>query len=191
MRTPCIGGPSPWGPIQSMDEKAEGIVEVSTAGHGGVWLSYDRRAEMPEPLRTCPTFAASPNNPHGCWYEEDEDVVLVVLAFPKLWPAQVVWNIMQAPRFLRPEVNAAVSKWRHSPAVHYAEDIAKTWEDEHTGWWYPGGGSSDGDGWRFWYTQVGTGDQALRHTKDYPTSPIVKELPGEPIKVNRAAGRGA
>ncbi len=37
---------SPWGPVQDSTELADGIVEVSTASHGGIWLSAYRQREI-------------------------------------------------------------------------------------------------------------------------------------------------
>lgn len=70
---------TPWGLWQEMKEKAEGIVYVTTASHGGYWVSPERYKQMPEYLRT-KSFAGEG------WYEEDCDWCLVVLSFPDLFP---------------------------------------------------------------------------------------------------------
>ncbi len=75
--TPRVGRSCPWGVIQSADEIAPGIVHVTTAGHGGYWLSPERRADMPAEYRSIPTFAG------GNWFEEDCDWSLVALSFPE------------------------------------------------------------------------------------------------------------
>ena len=59
-----------WGPIHSADQLLPGIWHVTTASHGGIILSDERQAAMPEALR-----AASPS------YEEDVDWALVHLGF--------------------------------------------------------------------------------------------------------------
>lgn len=51
---------SPWGAIQDKRELAPGIWSVSTAGHGGIKLSRERNAAMPDYMRN-----------EGGWYEED------------------------------------------------------------------------------------------------------------------------
>jgi hypothetical protein len=51
---------SPWGAIQDKRELAPGIWTVSTAGHGGIKLSRERNAAMPDHMRN-----------EGGWYEED------------------------------------------------------------------------------------------------------------------------
>jgi hypothetical protein len=51
---------SPWGAIQDKRELAPGIWSVSTAGHGGIKLSRERNAAVPDYMRA-----------EGGWYEED------------------------------------------------------------------------------------------------------------------------
>jgi hypothetical protein len=58
-RCPCPKT-SPWGAIQDKRELAPGIWTVSTAGHGGIKLSRERNAAMPNYMRN-----------EGGWYEED------------------------------------------------------------------------------------------------------------------------
>lgn len=55
---------SPWGPVQDSTELADGIVEVSTASHGGIWLSRERQKE----IRYKENFLGSAE-----WWEEDCD----------------------------------------------------------------------------------------------------------------------
>jgi hypothetical protein len=43
--------PTPWGSSQSSRELAPGIVRYDTASHGGYYLSPERVAQMPAPLR--------------------------------------------------------------------------------------------------------------------------------------------
>jgi hypothetical protein len=72
--TPIEGSPTPWGPVQQFEELAPGIVQVSTAGHGGIWVSAERLEKMPV-KRTA--FS------QGGWFEEDVDWALVAIAFPE------------------------------------------------------------------------------------------------------------
>ena len=51
---------TPWGSPQDIEEVAEGVLRVSTAGHGGLRLSRERWAEIPAAVRDTmltPTFA--------------------------------------------------------------------------------------------------------------------------------------
>lgn len=70
---------TPWGASLSSKKYAPGIIEYSTASHGGFHLSKSRQKLMPSCLR----------NDNG-WYEEDCEWCKVVVSFqeffePKLW----------------------------------------------------------------------------------------------------------
>lgn len=75
-----VGGPSPWGPIESVMVIDSGICAVTTAGHGGIWVKDDKLREMPWELRCLKSKYAPPG-----WYEEDCDWAIVVAAFPHLF----------------------------------------------------------------------------------------------------------
>lgn len=68
--SPCPAT-SPWGAIQDKRELAPGIWSVSTAGHGGIKLSRERNAAMPDYMRN-----------KGGWYEEDCEWAKVAVVFP-------------------------------------------------------------------------------------------------------------
>ena len=65
---------TPWGPSQSATIHADGIVEHSTAEHGGFHLSMDRNAQVHPMLRS-----------EGGWYEEDFAWSIVAITFPDLF----------------------------------------------------------------------------------------------------------
>lgn len=67
---------SPWGAVQHITQIAEGIVSVSTASHGGIKVSDERLALMPENMRST-TYSG------GGWFEEDCDWCLVAVTFPE------------------------------------------------------------------------------------------------------------
>jgi len=73
---------SPWGHIQTRETLAPGIVAVTTASHGGIWLSWSRHKQVKE--RFGPTFAGGP------WYEEDCDWARVAVTFPEAFTADAV-----------------------------------------------------------------------------------------------------
>lgn len=62
---------SPWGAIQDKRELAPGIWQVSTASHGGIKLSRERNAAMPDYMRNA-----------GGWYEEDCEWAKVAVVHP-------------------------------------------------------------------------------------------------------------
>jgi hypothetical protein len=82
---PGEGDSSPWGIIDIAEERAPGIVAVSTPGHGGVWLSDARLAQL-HPLLA----AHKPFTGDAAWFEEDCDAVIPVLAFPDVFGFQAV-----------------------------------------------------------------------------------------------------
>ena len=75
---------TPWGKPDQQKQIAEGIVKVCTPSHGGIWLSPQRRADMPKQYRDIPTFAGAN------WYEEDCDWALVALSFPQYFDQNAV-----------------------------------------------------------------------------------------------------
>jgi hypothetical protein len=62
---------SPWGAIQTKRELAPGIWSVSTAGHGGIKLSRERNAAVPQYMRS-----------DGGWYEEDCEWAIAAVVHP-------------------------------------------------------------------------------------------------------------
>jgi len=62
---------SPWGAIQDKRELAPGIWTVSTASHGGIKLSRERNAGMPDYMRN-----------EGGWYEEDCEWAKAAVVYP-------------------------------------------------------------------------------------------------------------
>ena len=71
MTDPKAGEWSPWGRIDRAKKLAEGIVEVSTSSHGGIHLTPELNAAMPDAFRG-----------DGGWYEEDCEWAVVALVYP-------------------------------------------------------------------------------------------------------------
>jgi hypothetical protein len=84
-----VGGPSPWGPIQTVRSLANDLEFVSTASHGGYWLGPARWAELKEAFPTFEPFAGAP------WLEEDGDSALVVLLWPELHTPAIVRQVVE------------------------------------------------------------------------------------------------
>ena len=55
---------TPWGPIQHKEKLADGIYDIETAGHGGIWIAPGLRHHIPK----CKNFLDS-----TAWWEEDCD----------------------------------------------------------------------------------------------------------------------
>jgi hypothetical protein len=88
---------TPWGPSYSR-EIAPGIVRHDTASHGGYYVSPERVASMPKPLREFRPFAG-PN-----WYEEDCDWAIVALAFPEFFAGDVIPLALATLQRYQPEL---------------------------------------------------------------------------------------
>jgi hypothetical protein len=86
---------TPWGAAQTVRIIAPGITEVTTASHGGIYLSPMRYATMPDEYRK--TFAG------GRWYEEDCDAAKVVVTFPEHFTPAAVMNARRSIEYWNPE----------------------------------------------------------------------------------------
>ena len=76
---------SPWGHIQDAEQIVPGIWSVSTASHGGFYLSEQRMSALPNHLKV---------NIYGqnCWFEEDVEVSLVLLGFAEEFASHPVYG---------------------------------------------------------------------------------------------------
>ncbi len=72
------GKSSPWGKIQDSQPMGEGVVFVSTAGHGGLKLDRVRNARIPALFRQ-----------KGGWYEEDCAIYIPFFFIPECRPNTV------------------------------------------------------------------------------------------------------
>jgi hypothetical protein len=72
-----IPASTPWGPVQSATLYADGVMAVSTAGHGGIILSEEMNAKVHAAWR-----------PPSSTYEEDEQWAIVAVSFPDLFTAR-------------------------------------------------------------------------------------------------------
>lgn len=62
---------TPWGQADRQTKIAEGIIDVSTPSHGGIYLSPERIAQLPAGVKN---FLNPTNSPNGFeWWEEDCD----------------------------------------------------------------------------------------------------------------------
>ena len=67
---------SPWGQIDYAEELLPGMWQVSTPSHGGIWLSPERMADVPKPMRDARFMQ------EGNWFEEDQDALIPLTLFP-------------------------------------------------------------------------------------------------------------
>jgi len=79
---------TPWGPAQTADQIAPGIVLYTTAGHGGFHLNAERNAQVRDEFKNGDAFMEQ-----RCigWYEEDCDAAIVIFTFPEFFaPEQYI-----------------------------------------------------------------------------------------------------
>lgn len=67
---------TPWGDAQTIEDVAPGIIQVTTASHGGMLIDLARHAGIPEYLQGLNRFGG------GNWYEEDCEILILALAIP-------------------------------------------------------------------------------------------------------------
>lgn len=70
---------TPWGPADSVQTLAPGIISYSTPSHGGIELSPERNRLIPEAIKAA-TFKQLGQKG---WYEEDCDWAIVAHYFPE------------------------------------------------------------------------------------------------------------
>lgn len=82
--------PSPWGTIDQVERLAEGIYRVHTSGHGGIWLSLERREKLASEspwvadlFRNVPAYCDKPT-----WWEEDCEALIPIFIWLDEMPAQ-------------------------------------------------------------------------------------------------------
>jgi len=83
---------SPWGGIQHADELGPGVWSVSTSSHGGIHLSDQRLALIPDYMRG-----------DGSWFEEDCDWAVVATVFPDLFTPEALAAAADTFRHWRPD----------------------------------------------------------------------------------------
>ena len=97
---------SPWGRIQTCEQIHPGIWHVTTASHGGLYLSDDRVEQMKLLLGDdYNTFCGEPQ-----WFEEDCDWALVAIAFRNEFDSKRVQGAINLSRSIargRPDGNHA------------------------------------------------------------------------------------
>ena len=90
---------TPWGAPQHITTLVEGIRSVSTASHGGIKLSAERNAQMPDYMR----------NEDG-WYEEDSERARVAVVFPDAFDSDVVNAYTRSKTGIRMRMRNSLAK---------------------------------------------------------------------------------
>lgn len=81
-----VGKGSPWGIVQDEELLADGIILVTTASHGGIWVSAELLGRVPKVMRDYASYWSG--SPH--WFEEDCAAQCVVVSFPEYFGTEQV-----------------------------------------------------------------------------------------------------
>lgn len=84
---------TPWGRADWQTDIAPGIIDISTASHGGLWLSKDRWNAMMDLFPDFRPFAGVQ------WLEEDCDWIMAVLTWPVLFPVEQIRAAWQTAQY--------------------------------------------------------------------------------------------
>ncbi|NCA72565.1 MAG: hypothetical protein EOM91_21400 [Sphingobacteriia bacterium] len=165
----AANNPTPWGPARRSKEIAEGIVEHSTESHGGIVLSEERFAAMPECIKAVKPWAGPRS------YEEDQDWALVVLAFPEHFDPRSCWCALKIARsatsrsnhdWLPPDLREP--SWTLDLAAYLETETgqafrakADRYAAETAGLFEPGSWGTDGKTCRQWAKCEATGTEVV------------------------------
>jgi hypothetical protein len=90
---------TPWGVAQTAKHFGRGIVQYSTAGHGGFHVSAGLLKQMPEYLQTADLYASGADG----WFEEDCAWAIVAVCFPERFPQQARLDAVRTMQSTYPE----------------------------------------------------------------------------------------
>lgn len=88
------GKSSPWGIVEGEEQIAEGIIYVSTASHGGIWVARELLPRIQKEMRDYAKYWSGSSQ----WFEEDCAAQCVVVSFPEYFPAEQVesaWDVVK------------------------------------------------------------------------------------------------
>jgi hypothetical protein len=170
--------PTPWGISQSQHRIADGINQVTTAGHGGMILSAKRQAAVTERFPNFQPWAGEP------YYEEDCDVSIVVLTFPELFSDAELRAAVQTVRWAVKDDDETRVRW--TPIDRWLDLTilggqilakVKDFEQKNAANWEVGGMSSSGGqpGWSVNFTRIGDGAKKRVMFTKYPEQQFYTE----------------
>ena len=167
---------TPWGHPQQQTQIGEGIIVVTTAGHGGIWLSPIRWADFSALFPAFTPFAGKP------WLEEDCDCALAALAFPSAFSAQAVANAVDMVNNYGGDYFAEAKAWLATPAAERVRSIHAQATAENAGKWERGSMGTQGDGWNVCLTNTTTRQTKWEQFADYPTQQFYTETELEALR---------
>jgi len=119
---PVAPASSPWGTPQSSTRLASGIWSITTSSHGGIWLSPERNADVPD-------YMADATG----WYEEDLAWAVPAVVYPEAFRD----NIGAAIRILRVYMPDAYERFTGdtvAPGESYIRDRSVFHRDNPQAW---------------------------------------------------------
>jgi hypothetical protein len=99
---------TPWGTSQNEKTLAPGVVQVDTAGHGGIHLDATHNAQVHKVWRI-----------RGGWYGEDNEWVIVALTFPNLFTPEHIVMAHTSAKDWFPDEYEQVFRTKLLPAESY------------------------------------------------------------------------
>ena len=181
---------TPWGAAQDTRTIAEGIVNYSTAGHGGIWLDAKRWSAVSQLFPDWHSYTGAQ------WLEEDQDWAIAALAFPHCFSAQDLRAAVQtAEMSARPFQGiadrgwASVCAWIQSVAGAPIRQRIGAWVTENSAMWEKGSSGSPppgyprGSSWQVFH-RIGGGTRELIIREEYGTwKPLYSDADLERIRV--------
>lgn len=173
-RQPFRGSETPWGPVQTVEPVVPGVVNISTAGHGGYWCSPARWEEL---LRLFPDINpwAGPG-----WLEEDCDWAFAALTWPEVVEGQTLYHAIASVQRVGGSDSGVADAFLATPqgkvliaaAAAWRESVAHLWEMGSRGTVAHAGGS-----WTC-FRRVGDGAErtVLGFDRGYKTLYTTEEL---------------
>lgn len=157
---------TPWGAAQDTRVIAEGIVNYSTAGHGGIWLDAKRWKVVERLFPDWQPWAGKQ------WLEEDQDWAIAALAFPEHFTTKDLRHAVKTaegsakPRPFDGTIDrgwAAVHAWVQSVDGTAIRQRIGAWIMENSAMWEKGSSGSAPRGypaWSSWQIFIRVGDGA-------------------------------
>ena len=105
---------TPWGRADHVERIGDqGILQVSTPSHGGIFVPSELLAQMPAELQGSNSYSGQ-----GNWFEEDIEWTIPVLAFP----------LQFSPEYCKAAVETANGYARNKGTGKYFDSVA-SWID--------------------------------------------------------------
>lgn len=169
---------TPWGMSDYSKQWAPGIVFYGTPSHGGIHLDPERFAQLTK------KFSFREFNGNTAWYEEDEDICAVIIAFfEELHAAGEVdgYGIWSAVSHVRTSA-ARERGYRWLDVLRFIDDenagrtireaCERFYNDNWQNWRRGGLSSANGPGWIVYLSRLSGGPTRQVYMKDYPEKSI-------------------